>query len=237
MPVWRAHHLVAQVRVGALYGAVLSDTCRGHGSPPGKALRRRRHVPAVMTPLPLPCQHPTAQMRSTRLNHRPGVIVPVVADCVRLRVGRGFDVLGVDADRGRVLLMSAGSSLSAAQQVVDALGRAVVAPGSEVPVHRLARREVFPHASRPIDIQDRVHDLPQAVHRLIRADLARQPGSSPCDQFRFDLCLLGIRQITTARLTSTHTPSSAHFKAHHSRFGTTPAERATARLQSAPRPT
>lgn len=96
--------------------------------------------------------------------------------CLLGRVDRGVHGLGVHHDRGRILAPPAALAHLPAQQVVDHLIGAVVAPLAEVVVHGGVRREVVreaaPLAAHPGLIQDRVDDLPHLVPALVPADRA-----------------------------------------------------------------
>src|SRR5260370_34573565 len=75
-----------------------------------------------------------------------------------------------------------------AEQVVDRLVSAVVAPPGEVVVHRAAgrqvMRQVIPLATGPALVEDRVDDLPHRIAALVAAD--RGVRSLPPRDHRLD---------------------------------------------------
>ena len=107
----------------------------------------------------------------------------------------GADRLGVDHRSGRLGLPPGGGPGLGAQRVVQPGQGAVVAPGSEVPVHsrpgREAVRKVPPGASGPVQVQNRLDDHPQRPD----ARPAAPPGYLRWQVHGDDLPL-GIGQVT-----------------------------------------
>ena len=125
---------------------------------------------------------------------------------------RGADALRVQHDQGRVGLPALLLPRVPAQQVMDGLVGAVVAPLRELVVGGAARRQVMrqvlPLAARPRLVQDRVDDLPHLVAALVAA--RRPVPRLPRREHRLDQRPPLIAYVTRVPLAVRHEAMQAH---------------------------
>jgi hypothetical protein len=105
-------------------------------------------------------------------------------------VGGGLDALGVNDGGGRPGTAAFFYAGQAGQLVAEPGEYSLVPPGGVIGVDssvgREVVRQVFPCDSRPVEIQDRVEDIPQVGRGRLSGGAAVDPGLSPCGKDRFD---------------------------------------------------